>query len=140
MATQAMWTAAIQLAPEPLSEPRARDFVAHHLGHHNLAYLVHDVQSVVTELVSSSIQHAGTLMDVELQEKLFCVLLTVHDRSSASPVVRLPSADGAESPSLMLIGERTLHWGVEPDERGGKSVWVVFGLQPPDFQDWASTE
>src|SRR5690349_11842567 len=102
MATQPLWTSAIQLAPEALSASRARDFVRRHLLGHDLPYLIHDVQLAVSELVTNSALHACTLIDVTIEEDLFCVLLTVRDRSRALPVVQTPGPDELTGRGLRL--------------------------------------
>ena len=133
---QALWVREAHLNPEPRSAALARDFVGDELRQHNLPYLVLDVQLVVSELVTNAVRHAHTNIDVMLEEQPFCVVLTVHDRARAAPVMRMPSTDENGGRGLMIVRGASLGWGVDLDPQGGKSVWVMFALRPPAFEDW----
>jgi anti-sigma regulatory factor (Ser/Thr protein kinase) len=133
---QPLWVREAHLNPEPRSAALARDFVGDELRQHDLRYLVLDVQLVVSELVTNAVRHARTTVDVTLEEQPFCVVLTVHDDIPATPVMRAPGASETGGRGLMIVRGVSVDWGVELDPQGGKSVWVMFGLRAPAFEDW----
>ena len=138
MSTHTVWSRRAHLSPQPRSASQARGFVAAHLSQHGLGYLVPDVQLAVGELLNDALTRSRTTIDVTVEEQLFCVILTVHDRSPAPAVVSASGAaeadDGRSRPSAGLGVDR----GVIPDPQGGTSVWVMFALRPPAFGDWVS--
>jgi anti-sigma regulatory factor (Ser/Thr protein kinase) len=140
---QAVWVREIHVTPDPRSVSVVRDFVADVLEQRNLRYLVQDAQLVVSELVTNALEHAGTTIDITLEEHPFCVVLTVHDCSPSLPVraaagVRSRGRGQDRGRGLMIVGGAALEWGVDPDPRGGKSVWVLFALAPPSFHEWVA--
>jgi anti-sigma regulatory factor (Ser/Thr protein kinase) len=90
-------------------------------------------RTVVSELVSNAVEHAGTEIElnVTLRGRFLC--LAVRDGSPAVPRLREPAPQGAAAPldirgyGLRLIGRVAHSWGAEiiPD---GKVVWATLAL------------
>lgn len=138
MSTHTVWLRRAHLSPQPRSASQACGFVASHLSQHGLGYLVAEVQLAVSELVNDALSHSRTTIDVTVEEQLFCVILTVHDRSPAPEVVRsdgVAETDGHRFHSAEGLG---VDRGVLPHPEGGTSVWVMFALRPPEFGEWVS--
>jgi anti-sigma regulatory factor (Ser/Thr protein kinase) len=77
------WSHDIQLAIQPVSASRARDFVREHLTEQGLACLEDDVTLVVSELATNAMVHARTPFKVCLQA--FEQTLLLEARTAARP-------------------------------------------------------
>lgn len=98
--------------------------------------LVADVQVVAGRLVADFLSYPSESISVALEEHPFCVVLTVHAAHSL-PVV--PRARGASEVDERLIPTEvvsSVEWGADTDAQNGRSVWVMFALQPPTFREW----
>jgi hypothetical protein len=135
MSTHTVWSRKAHLSPQPRSVSQACGFVATHLSQHGLDYLVPDVQQAVRELMDEVLSLSRTTIDVTIEEQLFCVILTVHDRSATPAAVSSAGNPEAEA-SLLGAMPGVVDWGMVPDPVGGRSVWVMFALRPPAFGDW----
>ncbi len=53
-----------------------------------------------------------------------------------SPVVRAPNEEATGGRGMMIVTATSLDWGFEQSPQGGKTTWVMFGLDSPTFEDW----
>ena len=127
-------------APSPLFEdllpvsqaPRhARNIVTEACLRWGLAHLLGPAALVISELVSNAVDHAHTLMTVEVARRGSDLYLAVHDGASAPPVVR-EVADRMlplRGRGLMLVAAAATTWGCDHRE-GGKTVWATIAFDP----------
>jgi len=82
-------------------------------------------QSVVTELVTNAIQHAGTSLDIAFTRTPAHLHIAVHDRSRDVP--HLLTGDEQRGYGLLLVDAFAATWGhaTTPD---GKVVWAAIRL------------
>ena len=120
------WSHEIELVAEAVSLSSARQFVAMHLGEHDLSCLVDDMRLVVSELATNALLHAQTPYTVALAGDGRSVLLTVQDGSSAAPVPA--TADGMDTGGrgLSIVSALSDDWGVIHRLGEGKAVWASF--------------
>ena len=112
--------------PAESDAPRAaRAFVADALrrwGHSEI--LLEDSRLVVSELATNAVVHARSEFSVVARREGSGVRLSVHDLSTAEPVLRstrhLLALSGR---GLQLVDDITSAWGVEATS-GGKTVWA----------------
>ncbi len=121
--------AALGLPAEPASVPRARHFVRDALAGRG-PDLQDAAEACISELVTNSVLHARTDLEVRLLEQTDTVRLEVVDRSPGLPrrlVHTLQSATGRGMEIVTLLAE---DWGVDPVEGGGKAVWCTLAVAP----------
>ena len=131
--------ARIELPPEPTSPRRARHFALTTLtgaGHEELA----DVAILlVTELVTNAVLHAGTPVEVAVDDDGGRVRFEVSDGSPAVPTPRRHSIDAATGRGLRLVASLSTDWGTEATATG-KRIWFVLGAgdasAEPDLAMW----
>lgn len=116
--------------PAQSDAPRAaRGFVAEALrqwGHSGT--LLEDSQLVVSELATNAVVHARSAFSVVARREGSGVRLSVHDLSTAQPVLRCtPDVLAPSGRGLQLVAHITSEWGVETTS-AGKAVWAE--LQP----------
>jgi hypothetical protein len=109
-----------------LTAPRAaRAFVVRALLDWRLMPLVSPATLVVSELVTNSVIHAASTVDLTLTRADGRMHLAVHDHGVGRPKVRgeVPT-DYLNGRGLLLVREFTRGWGVFPAPEG-KMVWAV---------------
>ena len=121
------WSCDIQLAIQPVSASRARDFVREHLAEQGLARLEDDVTLVVSELATNAMVHARTPFKVCLQAFEQTLLLEVEDGCQAGPVVVAARGLDTSGRGLTIVTLLSRDWGVNA-RTNGKSVWAEFDL------------
>lgn len=106
----------------------ARDLVTEACVRSNLARLIPAATVIISELVSNVIDHAHTVMTVEVALRPALLYLAVHDGSSAPPVLRrgddVSSRDGR---GLHLVAAFSTEWG-HIAEGSGKAVWATVAV------------
>ena len=132
MAATVLWEHASRYEPEAISASMARHFVARHLAEHRLAYLVEDVEVVVSDLVTNSIRDAAAPVAVSLEQMYFGVLLIVGVASEASAnSATEPTGPETWAGGLRLVELLSSEWGVDS---GGADVapttWATFRIEP----------
>ena len=136
MASTVLWEHASRYEPEAISASLARDFVARHLAEHRLAYLVEDIEVVVSDLVTNSIRDAAVPVAVSLEQMYFGVLLIVGIASGAGSEAAPTGATETIEPEtwdggLRLVELLSNEWGVDA---GGADVaaatWATFRIEP----------
>jgi len=99
-----------------------RALVHHACEGWRLAEIADRAQSIVTELVTNAIQHAGTRVDVRLTYSGRALAIAVRD---GSPV--LPRNGGDEQFGLRLVDGFATRWGTDRTA-DGKIVWASIRL------------
>ncbi|HEX2177598.1 MAG TPA: ATP-binding protein [Nocardioidaceae bacterium] len=119
--------AAVQLSPLLTASRDARRFVTRTLLDWQLPRLVAPASLVVSELVTNSIVHAVTVIELTLSVADDKLRIAVHDHGGGSP--RAPGGEAAEhllgGRGLMVVQAFTCCWGVFPSRGRGKTVWAV---------------
>ena len=114
------------LAPHPTAPRASRDFVSRALLDRRLSPLIPAACTVVSELVTNAMIHAGSDIELIVSEHRRAVRLAVRDRSPDLPVERQHSLD-THGRGLMIVAGLSHAWGVMPHADGGKVVWAVLG-------------
>ena len=122
----------LRLAPHPTAPRASRDFVTRTLLDWHLGRVIRCANLAVTELVFSSIIHAGTDIEVSVAWSLGAIRLTVQDNSPSLPT-RPPSATASDRGrhSLAVVDGLSRAFGVLPTFGGGKVVWAVLTAFQP---------
>ncbi|MGH3336987.1 MAG: ATP-binding protein [Nocardioides sp.] len=119
------------LPPVPQACDAARAFTRRTLRTWRLKDLIWPVSLVVSELVSHSILHAETALDLTLSHVDHRIRIAVHDYGSNSLQIRHlaeptdPLEDPLHQRGLLVVRELTRCWGVFPSRGHGKTVWAL---------------
>jgi len=130
LATPTLAVEWLRLAPHPTAPRASRNFVARTLLDWGLGPLIRAASLVVSELVTSSSNHAGTDIDLSVAWNLGALRLTVRDGSPDLPRQRYPRPD-VHGRRLSLAGGPSRTFGVLPTADGGKVVWAVLNAARP---------
>jgi DNA-binding NarL/FixJ family response regulator len=84
--------------------------------------LAHDVELLVSELVSNAVLHAGTEPRLEVRIARDTVRIEVYDADRSAPVARRPDSNGPGGRGLHLVDRIASRWGFELLDEG-KLVW-----------------
>ena len=118
--------AAISLSPLLTASRDARRFVTRTLLDWKLPRLVAPASLVVSELVTNSIVHAITVIDLTLSVAHDKLRIAVHDHGGGSPHVHEEDhGQMLAGRGLMVVQAFTCCWGVFPGRGHGKTVWAV---------------
>jgi hypothetical protein len=121
-------TARIHLAAHPRASRAARDFVSRCCLDWRLQHGIPSAVLVVSELVTNSLAHAGTEIDVTLSAVGTTLCLAVLDGNGDPPrLVRSGSKQG-RGRGMHVVEGFSRAWGSLPGPDGGKSVWVVIDV------------
>lgn len=117
----------LQLSPQATAPRQARDFVVRTLHGWELARLTSAACLVVSELVTNSILHAVTVMDLRLSMVEGRVRVAVRDRGGGRPSARPgeTTEQTLDGRGLQLVQAFAQSWGVIPAQARGKTVWAV---------------
>jgi len=123
----------VQLEPTPLAPSEARDAVAECCSRWSLFPLIHPARTVVSELVSNAVEHAGTGIEltVALRGQFLCV--AVRDGSPVVPRLLEPVPHEPSAPldvrgyGLRMITNVAHSWGAEITAEG-KVVWATMAV------------
>jgi anti-sigma regulatory factor (Ser/Thr protein kinase) len=119
--------AGTHLPPLPTASREARVFATRTLLDWQMPQVIRPVSLVVSELVTNSVVHARTALDLTLSRVGTRVRVAVRDHGGGDPRAR-PPQDPAETLTgrgLQLVHAFTRGWGVVPASAGGKTVWAV---------------
>lgn len=116
-----------QLPPLATASRDARRFVTRTLLDWQSPRLVGAATLVASELVTNSVLHAATILDVNVSQVDVLLRLAVRDRGGGRPVPRSAAAPGAHlgGRGLMIVQALTRAWDVLPARTAGKTVWAV---------------
>jgi hypothetical protein len=120
----------LRLTPHPTTPRAARNFVTRTLLEWGLDPLVPAACLVVSELVTNSIVHAGTDIDVSVAWHLGALRLTVRDDSPDLPRPRVAHLD-EHGRGLTVVAAVSRAFGALPTGNGGKVVWAVLNAARP---------
>lgn len=123
-----LWSDHIELAAQPISASRSRDFVRHHLIKHGLSTLSDDVELVVSELSTNAMLHAAKSFKVSLHAFEQTLLLEVEDGSRGRPSLLAAQVLDADGRGMAIVSLLSRDWGVDAHRDGGTSVWAEFSL------------
>ena len=119
------------LQPHPEACEDGRTFARRTLHDWRLEDLTWPASLVVSELVTHSIVHADTALDLTLSRIDERIRIAVHDYGSDNlRITQLATPDDPlEDPllhrGLLLVRALTRSWGVFPSRDHGKTVWAV---------------
>jgi anti-anti-sigma regulatory factor/anti-sigma regulatory factor (Ser/Thr protein kinase) len=118
-----------QLLPLSGAVRHARNLATEACAKWGLPDLVGPASLVVSELVSNAIEHAGTMMTVQLSRRSRYVHIAVRDGSPVEPRLIPPGGPEGESAGrgLVLVDTLSVHWGSLPS-RDGKVVWATLAI------------
>jgi anti-anti-sigma regulatory factor/anti-sigma regulatory factor (Ser/Thr protein kinase) len=102
----------------------ARDVVTEACRTWALPELVGPASLVVSELVANGVEHAGTMMTVQITRRTRHVYVAVRDSSAAEPVINRAGGLAERGRGLMLVDAVAAQWGWLPTE-DGKIVWAA---------------
>ncbi|MFE0177992.1 ATP-binding protein [Streptomyces sp. NPDC059002] len=121
-------------SPHSASVGMARTFVLKTLTEWGVEGRSEDVQYCVSELATNALIHgssaAGFSVQLNIGDDL--IRIEVGDLSAEVPQTATPDCESDGGRGLLLVASFADMWGVEPDPRGGKTVWTEFkvaGLQ-----------
>ena len=121
--------ASTYLPPVPTAAAEAREFVRRTLRAWQLLDVVWPASLVSTELVTNSVLHSGTVVDLTLSHVRTRLRVAVHDHAGGAPRMRnVRAAEEAarlDGRGLHLIEAMTRAWGVFPTRPRGKTVWAL---------------
>lgn len=105
--------------------PRAaRQFVRDTLGATCDPRMLHDVELVVSELVTNAVKHARSDPKVEVSAEAGVIRIVVSDADTVLPVPQTPpSAHSTTGRGLAIVDSIADRWGYAR-AAGGKQVWV----------------
>lgn len=117
-----------RLSPAPQAAAQARRWVDQMCSSWGLQVLAEDAQTVVSELVTNAIHHAGGSIELGLERIGDGLRVEVSDDSPqpARPVPAMPLAESGRG--LLLVAALTTRWSTEPQDDGKR---VVAELHPP---------
>ena len=123
-------SAHVDLVPVMSSVPVARHVTLDVLRSWGSPHDRDDAALLVSELVSSVVDHASTeaVLTLELALAGNWLRISVADGSAVRPVVRELSEDQPRGRGLQLVDAIADRWGAE-DHHGGTRIW--FELTPP---------
>jgi anti-anti-sigma factor len=120
------------LLPAPGAPRQARDLVTEACARWDLPQLVGPACLVAGELVTNSVVHARTVVDLRLTRSRRHLIIAVGDGSAEPPRLvrtRAPHATGGRG--LMLVEAMARRWGSLPAE-DGKVVWAALSISQPE--------
>lgn len=117
---------AVSLPAHPSSAGAARTLTDALLMAHQRDELVESARLLVSELVTNSVVHAGTPLDVELALSPDGLWVQVRDGSPHLPSPRHYAPDARTGRGLGLLRDLATSWGAEATG-GGKAVWFRLG-------------
>jgi hypothetical protein len=119
-----------QLLPVSGAPRHARTVVTDACLRWDLPDLVGPAALIISELVSNVVDHAHTMMTIEVAHRDSHLYLAVHDGAGAPAVLRELAGDLAlRGRGLMLVAAAATTWGYDHRE-DGKTVWATVALLP----------
>ncbi len=119
--------ATTELAADPRSAGRARQFASRTLAGWGLHELDEAVVLLVSELVTNAVLHARSRIELVLAGENGKLRVEVHDTSSAAARQRHFSEESGTGRGLVLVEALADEWGVATTA-AGKYVWFVLPL------------
>ncbi len=123
-----MLTETITLAPVPASVPQGRRFVRRVLTAWDVPDLLDTALLLTSELLTNSVLHARTAIQLTLSRPPGGVDIVVGDRSDVLPARRRHAADATTGRGVELLDQLATSWDVVQDGTG-KAVHVSLSEQ-----------
>lgn len=120
-----------ELLPVTGAARHAHDVVTDACLRWDLPELVGRASLIISELVSNVVDHAHTLMTIEVCHRGSYLYLAVHDGGDAPPVPRDLAGDVTvlRGRGLSIVAAAASTWGYE-HRRTGNTVWATVALSP----------
>jgi anti-sigma regulatory factor (Ser/Thr protein kinase) len=118
-------TARLHLAADPRASRAARDFVSRTCLDWRLQHGIPSAVLVVSELVTNSLAHAGTDVDITLSAVGNKLRLAVQDGNDDPPRLVRAGSEQGRGRGMHVVEGFSRAWGSLPGPDGGKAVWVV---------------
>lgn len=119
-------TASWELAAEASVVSEARRLVCGQLEEWGLAELAFTMETVVSELVTNAIRHAGGPIGLRLLRNAMLVC-EVSDPSNSQPRLRRARTTDEGGRGLFIVAQLARRWGSRY-QRSGKTIWVEMAL------------
>ncbi|MFI1991715.1 ATP-binding protein [Actinoplanes sp. NPDC020271] len=117
-----------QLLPLSGAARHARDVATAACAQWHLPDLVGPASVVVTELVTNAVEHANTMITLQLVSRPRYLHVAVRDGSAHPPQARLPvEGELDRGRGLLLVDSLAVDWGWLPT-RDGKVVWATLAI------------
>lgn len=129
-----MVSATLRLPAVPASVPEARRFVLQHLRSWSLEDLTETVVLLTSEVVTNSVLHARTELELTVARQGDGVQVQVRDGSPVTPRQRQHSADATTGRGMHLLDRLASAWEVVPDGQGKTICFTVRAAADP----WAA--
>lgn len=120
---QVLDEARTRLGKDAGSPRAARHFVREALEMWQLDDLADAVMLLVTELVTNSIVHADSEVEVAVRLTPDAARVEVTDASATPPTPRQATGSDTSGRGMELVESMARRWGVRPGPAGGKTVW-----------------
>jgi LuxR family transcriptional regulator, maltose regulon positive regulatory protein len=115
------------LRPVVAAAPTGRAFVREVCNRWGLQALADPAELVANELVTLAVTHAGTAMELRVEQ--FGARLHVAVKDQDPNLLRLLAAREADHRlSLLIVDQIATTWGVRQDSAGGKTAWCTLKL------------
>jgi LuxR family transcriptional regulator, maltose regulon positive regulatory protein len=123
--------ARLTLGPVLTAAAAGRQFVAEVCGHWGLQALAEPAALVASELVTNSVVHAHTAMELRVELRGSRLQVAVHDQDP-DLVGLLAAKHGTDRGlGLQIVDQVAKAWGVRQEGAGGKVVWCALDLPAP---------
>ncbi|RZU54092.1 anti-anti-sigma factor [Krasilnikovia cinnamomea] len=114
-----------RLLPVTGAVRHARDMATDACARWGLPHLTGPACLVVSELVANAVEHAGTMITLQICHRGRYLNIAVHDGSPTPPeLIKLQALDRERGRGIMLVDSVAAHWGWLPS-REGKVVWAT---------------
>jgi anti-sigma regulatory factor (Ser/Thr protein kinase) len=126
-ATETTSLIAFTLPSTPYSVQMARFYVRAALSYHDLGQYAEDAETVVSEIVTNAVEHAGAQtigLELTSLEGFRAVAIVVTDPSPMPPVKRDPAGDAERGRGLHIVAALSTRWGWRP-QGTGKAVFAI---------------
>ena len=118
-----------ELPAEPISARKARRVILDALTDWSLDDLSDEAVLLVSEVVTNSVLHAGSTIDLTVRRQGDGIRVEVRDRSEIMPSPRSYAGDSVTGRGLEILDLTATNWGAELSE-DGKVVWFELGTTP----------
>jgi len=114
------------ILPERGAARRSRDIVTEACARWDLPHLTGSTVLVASELVTNAVEHAHTVITLQLRRRPRYLYLAVFDGSATEPAPRREhTADAAGGRGLRMVELVSTQWGYQRHD-DGKVVWASF--------------
>jgi anti-anti-sigma factor len=123
--------ARLTLGPVLTAAAAGRQFVAEVCGHWGLQALAEPAALVASELVTNSVVHAHTALELRVELRGARLQVAVQDQDPDLVGVLAAKEGTDRGLGLAIVDEVAKAWGVRRDGAGGKVVWCALDLPAP---------